>query len=681
MNTEKKLHGSQGFQYEISESVNSEKEQETEVEKQKTPSKTDIKDSFEDLVEYIDESDEETEKKEVSKEDDDTKVLESSQEKKDFFEEEQEETVKNEEKESQAPQKEEKNPQIQETPEKDLNSSQNENNLTKEIPLSPELFKENNVQESQGDELESQERDVIKLLADFENTVNQNTLQEGSVPEHKTKIKVLKKKSKQPKKQEENPKKDQDEADNEKDIVEIIEKHGPSDSQTSNSQKSQIKPNQILNTDIQELPQSKKRASLSKQIRAIEDNARKTALNEKLSTQKKEIFKGIYFIITHAPDVQTHIERCGGKILEVEDFESDNFDDENVVLIADKHRRTIKYLIGLALSVPILSQGWVYDCLKANDLIEPLPQHYLYAGMGINIEDHSLNASFTQDDLAIIAQTQSFKTKPLKESQRVLYRRKIFLEAENERLHSEWQILVKLTGAQICKNVEECNFILFIGKSYQLSSKTKEQAITYNRDVMIQEYLIQCLITNTEIKRFVNLRIDLEDQPQKKVEEPSDAKKKLKTYEKKKVEKREREEEEKTQKNKKKKEEKSTQKKKTTPKKKLEEEFEDLTEEKKVEKTTPKKKLTPKKKPQREEEEEEEEKVETTKKSNEKKLNPKKKEEVDIEEKVDEKELISKLKKLYQEKKTKECTKLLEDAKMKMKQLQSFIEFAEKLLD
>jgi hypothetical protein len=257
----------------------------------------------------------------------------------------------------------------------------------------------------------------------------------------------------------------------------------------------------------------KKKPSLSKVYGTIQERSRKTVLNSKSSQREKSgIFSKLNFVLTKTSNNQHFIEDIqneGGTVLNISDI-GKNF-DEKIVVISSEYRKTLKYLIGLAIGIPLLHENWVTQCIQKKKLIFPRSEHILLCGKSIPIVENvnfDLHRSFPKEEILYslnldeIEEDELFLPQPLKS--RLFYGKKIcFLDDDDD-----MKALLQITGSKLT-SVKDCDFIVALFPD-NISQSDIDESAKYQKMILKHEYIYHCLITNSFLPVYKNWLINVE---------------------------------------------------------------------------------------------------------------------------------------------------------------------------
>eukprot|EP01080_Neovahlkampfia_damariscottae_P010011 gene10011-2330_t len=253
----------------------------------------------------------------------------------------------------------------------------------------------------------------------------------------------------------------------------------------------------------------KKKPSLSKQMALTAERSRKAVLK---TYQRKQngLFASYKFLVTTTHSNEQILETIkdeGGEVLDVSNMSQD-FDDR-IIIIADQPRKTIKYLVGLALGVPLLTIDWIDDCVKKRKLIFPRNHHLLDCGTSFPIETDVSFCQTKRSPEKIIYQynlddedDDAFFPKPMK--RRLFYGKKIhFLDDDDD-----FKCLLKLSGATLTKTIERCDFVVTtLGIEY-MSTMELQTSVKYQKMVLKHDYLYHCLVANSLFPVYKNFLLN-----------------------------------------------------------------------------------------------------------------------------------------------------------------------------
>jgi hypothetical protein len=149
------------------------------------------------------------------------------------------------------------------------------------------------------------------------------------------------------------------------------------------------------NTDEEQTPRVKKsqpsKGSKSPKAKWVRPDRRK-------SESKYSFFDGYNFILTspvgnsqneERKEIQRMVTECGGNILQQEELmknqseiDGSDLSDRPTILLATKEYTSIKYLLGLAMDVPLLHFQYMRDCYEQGKKIDPStnPDYWLPCG-------------------------------------------------------------------------------------------------------------------------------------------------------------------------------------------------------------------------------------------------------------------------------------------------------------
>jgi hypothetical protein len=286
------------------------------------------------------------------------------------------------------------------------------------------------------------------------------------------------------------------------------------DSKRPRSSSLESEPKRKKTEEITIVSPKKGRPSLSKQFQTIERVAKTTARTHRGKKResildKPQIFKGYHFLPTHVPDYDFVIKEYGGIILTEDDFNrQDCFIGENVILISDMTRRSLKFFIALAIGAPCLNTAWIEDCIRAETMLTPTQSHYLYAGAAI--DEKPGQTHFTQQDVKMFAMpAEGYDVTPHIVENRILYGARIKTVYHDEGMRVGWDRLISLTGATLEQRVSHCDFVVYNEFSsdpfvYTVPEELYEETTRDGKEIVIQEYIIQCLIAGKCLNRYSN---------------------------------------------------------------------------------------------------------------------------------------------------------------------------------
>jgi hypothetical protein len=256
----------------------------------------------------------------------------------------------------------------------------------------------------------------------------------------------------------------------------------------------------------------KKKPSLSKLYVGIQERSRKNVLNSRTIEKKTAIFSTLNFILTKTSDNQDFIEKIeneGGTVLNIEDI-GKNF-NEKIVVISSEYRKTLKYLIGLALGIPLLHENWVTQCLEKKRLIFPRNEHILLCGKSIPVVENvnfDPNRSFPKEEMFYslnlddIEEEELFLPQPLKS--RLFYGKKIcFLDDDND-----MKALLQITGSTLT-SIKNCDFVVVLFPD-NISKSDIDESGKYKKMILKHEYIYHCLITNSFLPVYKNWLMNFE---------------------------------------------------------------------------------------------------------------------------------------------------------------------------
>jgi len=180
------------------------------------------------------------------------------------------------------------------------------------------------------------------------------------------------------------------------------------------------------------------------------------------------------------------LKECGGEVRDMSDEDAPLFkelleyvvtNECRLVVLSDDKRRTLKYLVALALGVTPLRYTWVDECLRSG-FIQPVARHALPRGVdkrGNEISDVPPNVS----------------QQPIDVTSRVLYGTNVHLEGD-AKFKERWSVVCSLAGAKVIASISNWRtgdvVISDKGKSSEIGSQQQGVKIV---DV---EWLLQSLI-------------------------------------------------------------------------------------------------------------------------------------------------------------------------------------------
>uniref|UniRef100_F1KRF2 Tumor suppressor p53-binding protein 1 n=1 Tax=Ascaris suum TaxID=6253 RepID=F1KRF2_ASCSU len=204
-----------------------------------------------------------------------------------------------------------------------------------------------------------------------------------------------------------------------------------------------------------------------------------------------DIFRGISVVVTSAMrknkdeeqafskrEVRQMIESHGGIV-------SDDFTKipagEKVLLIADTHYRTHKYLSALARSVPCVRHQWIRDCVEQNKLLD-YNDYMLPAGVslltGLTVPWHANNGR-------------------LLEGKRVLlYTRNFYSESQMPNFSEIWAPLIQQMGASVVDQMPPDGVDILLTDA-SCPEEVLAKARSFNATIVSSEWIIQSIINGS----------------------------------------------------------------------------------------------------------------------------------------------------------------------------------------
>ncbi|VDK17271.1 unnamed protein product [Anisakis simplex] len=238
-------------------------------------------------------------------------------------------------------------------------------------------------------------------------------------------------------------------------------------------------------------PKKSKSASIKgkRTVTENEDVSESTATNANSSTlEGGNIFSGIAVVITSAMrknkdeeqafskrEVRQMIESHGGIV-------SDDFtkiaSSEKVLLIADTHYRTHKYLSALARSVPCVRHQWIRDCVEQNKLLD-YKDYMLPAGISLltnKIVPWHANNGRLLEGKRVLLSTRNF-----------------FPETQMPNFAEIWAPLIKQMGAEVVDQMPSDGVDILLTDA-SCSDDVLAQARECNAIIVSSEWIIQSII-------------------------------------------------------------------------------------------------------------------------------------------------------------------------------------------
>jgi RNase H-fold protein (predicted Holliday junction resolvase) len=228
---------------------------------------------------------------------------------------------------------------------------------------------------------------------------------------------------------------------------------------------------------------------------------------------KFHFFEGLKFIITSPPttdqpqssqnsetkEIIRIVQECGGEIITDEDIYNDNGDleDRPLILLATKEFRSIKYLYGLAMDVPLLHFQWVRDCYEQKKKIDPSTNAEYWLNCGrIDIKGTS----------SVIKQKTNRDLLSSARNVRVFYNNSVYMIG-SKRWVNMFNGLLKVAGANVLTGSSEIVTSLKSGDFVFIEDPTDSQnygriialATEYKIPVVTKDYIIESLIENTRV--------------------------------------------------------------------------------------------------------------------------------------------------------------------------------------
>uniref|UniRef100_A0A915B1F4 BRCT domain-containing protein n=1 Tax=Parascaris univalens TaxID=6257 RepID=A0A915B1F4_PARUN len=235
-----------------------------------------------------------------------------------------------------------------------------------------------------------------------------------------------------------------------------------------------------------------RRSRAARHMHAPED-ATPTRLSRSPKKPKDDgdIFRGISVVVTSAMrknkneeqafskrEVRQMIESHGGIV-------SDDFTKiptgEKVLLIADTHYRTHKYLSALARSVPCVRHQWIRDCVEQNRLLD-YNDYMLPAGVslltGLTVPWHANNGR-------------------LLEGKRVLlYTRNFYSESQMPNFSEIWAPLIQQMGASVVDQMPPDGVDILLTDA-SCPEEVLAKARSFNATIVSSEWIIQSIINGS----------------------------------------------------------------------------------------------------------------------------------------------------------------------------------------
>jgi len=161
-------------------------------------------------------------------------------------------------------------------------------------------------------------------------------------------------------------------------------------------------------------------------------------------------------------EIQEQIKKLGGTIYNVNSFLNisklkNKLILQNLIVIASIPSRTEKFLLGLALKLPIVSYNWIYECINAEKVL--------------NYNEFLLSHGYSKELNSFIGSSYSPNE---------LFNNLKFLLIGNTNFKSTYKLLITYSGGlvipknQFDKNPGHCHYVICSNKA---SSKTEKQHI------------------------------------------------------------------------------------------------------------------------------------------------------------------------------------------------------------